>query len=164
MTYKTSLDNLAKLVTMVVSIIFAIIIVVQFSLINDEVQFVPIFTTTLFLFIYFGTFFFRPVSYILTPDQLIIHRPLSNIKILRTDIKTVEHIDKNDLKWSIRIFGVGGLFGYWGKFRNKKMGSMTWYATRRNNVVLVTTIHQKKIILTPNEPEKFVTAFNLQAL
>jgi hypothetical protein len=89
---------------------------------------------------------------------------LSNIKILRTDIKTVEHIDKNDLKWSIRIFGVGGLFGYWGKFRNKKMGSMTWYATRRNNVVLVTTIHQKKIILTPNEPEKFVTAFNLQAL
>jgi hypothetical protein len=41
---------------------------------------------------------------------------------------------------------------------------MTWYATRRNNVVLVTTIHQKKIILTPNEPEKFVTAFNLQSL
>jgi hypothetical protein len=164
MTYKTSLDNLAKLVTIVVSIVFAVIIVIQFSLINDEVQFVPIFTTILFLIIYFGTFFFRPVSYILTPDQLIIHRPLSNIKILRTDIKTVEHIDKNDLKWSIRIFGVGGLFGYWGKFRNKKMGTMTWYATRRNNVVLVRTIHQKKIILTPNEPEKFVTAFNLQAL
>ena len=164
MTYKTSLDNLAKLVTIVVSIVFAVIIVIQFSLINDEVQFVPIFTTILFLIIYFGTFFFRPVSYILTPDQLIIHRPLSNIKILQTDIKTVEHIDKNDLKWSIRIFGVGGLFGYWGKFRNKKMGTMTWYATRRNNVVLVTTIHQKKIILTPNEPEKFLTAFNLQAL
>jgi len=164
MTYKTSLDNLAKMVTIVVTIIFAVIIVVQFSLINDEAQSVPIFTTTLFLLIYFGIFSFRPVSYILTPDQLIIHRPLSNIKILRTDIKTVEHIDKNDLKWSIRIFGVGGLFGYWGKFRNKKMGTMTWYATRRNNVVLVTTIHQKKIILTPNEPEKFVTAFNLQAL
>ena len=164
MTYKTSLDNLAKLVTVVVTIIFAVIIVIQFSLINDEVQFVPIFTTTLFLLIYFGTFSFRPVSYILTPDQLIIHRPLSNIKILRTDIKTVEHIDKNDLKWSIRIFGVGGLFGYWGKFRNKKIGTMTWYATRRNNVVLVTTIHQKKIILTPNDPEKFLTAFNLQSL
>lgn len=164
MTYKTYLDNLAKLVTMVVTIVFAVIIVVQISLINDEVQSVPIFTTTLFLFIYFGTFFFRPVSYILIPDQLIIHRPLSNIKILRTDIKTVEHIDKYDLKWSLRIFGVGGLFGYWGKFRNKKLGSMTWYATRRNNVVLVTTIHQKKIILTPNEPEKFVSDFNLQPL
>ena len=41
---------------------------------------------------------------------------------------------------------------------------MTWYATRRNNAVLVTTIYNKKIILTPNEPEKFVIEFNGQTI
>ena len=37
---------------------------------------------------------------------------------------------------------------------------MTWYATRRNKAVLVTTISDKKIVLTPDEPEQFVGAFN----
>ena len=163
MTYKTSLDNLAKVVTIVTTILFAAIIVGQFSLIKDEGRSVPIFTTIILLLIYFGTFSFRPISYKLTDDKLIIHRPLSDIKIIRAEIQNVEQLDKGKLSWAFRVFGVGGLFGYWGKFSNTKLGSMTWYATRRNNAVLVTTIYNKKIILTPNEPEKFVIEFNEQA-
>ena len=164
MTYKTSLDNLAKVVTIVTTILFAAIIVGQFSLIKDEGRSVPIFTTIILLLIYFGTFSFRPISYKLTDDKLIIHRPLSDIKIIRAEIQNVEQLDKGKLSWAFRVFGVGGLFGYWGKFSNTKLGSMTWYATRRNNAVLVTTIYNKKIILTPNEPEKFVIEFNGQTI
>ena len=164
MTYKTSLDNLAKVVTIVTTILFAAIIVGQFSLIKDEGKSVPIFTTIILLLIYFGTFSFRPISYKLTDDKLIIHRPLSDIKIIRAEIQNVEQLDKEKLSWAFRVFGVGGLFGYWGKFSNTKLGSMTWYATRRNNAVLVTTIYNKKIILTPNEPEKFVIEFNGQTI
>ena len=164
MTYKTSLDNLAKVVTIVTTILFAAIIVGQFSLIKDEGRSVPIFTTIILLLIYFGTFSFRPISYKLTDDKLIIHRPLSDIKIIRAEIQNVEQLDKEKLSWAFRVFGVGGLFGYWGKFSNTKLGSMTWYATRRNNAVLVTTIYNKKIILTPNEPEKFIIEFNGQTI
>ena len=153
MTYKTSLDNLAKVITIIITILFAVIIVGQFSLIKDEGKSVPTFTTILLSLIYFGTFSFKPISYKLTDDKLIIHRPLF-------DIKNVEQLDKEKLSWALRIFGVGGLFGYWGKFINTKLGSMTWYATRRNNAVLVTTIYNKKIVLTPNEPEKFIIEFN----
>ena len=131
-----------------------------FLLIKDEGKSVPTFTTILLSLIYFGTFSFRPISYKLTDDKLIIDRPLFDIKIKRTEIKNVEQLDKGKLSWAMRIFGVGGLFGYSGKFINTKLGSMTWYATRRNNAVLVTTIYNKKIVLTPNEPEKFVTEFN----
>ena len=46
-----------------------------------------------------------------------------------------------------------------GKFANTKVGNMTWYATRRNKTVLLKTIDNKKIILTPDEPEKFVANF-----
>ena len=160
MTYKTSLDNLAKVITIIITILFAVIIIGQFSLIKDEGKSVPTFTTILLSLIYFGTFSFRPISYKLTDDKLIIHRPLFDIKINRTEIKNVEQLDKEKLSWALRIFDVGGLFGYWRKFSNTKLGRMTWYATRRNNAVLVTTIYNKKIVLTPNVPEKFVTEFN----
>lgn len=33
---------------------------------------------------------------------------------------------------------------------------MTWYGTRMDRIVLVTTVFKKKIILSPNEAERFV--------
>ena len=50
-----------------------------------------------------------------------------------------------------------GLFGYYGNFSNFSIGRRTWYATRRDKPVLVKTINNKKIIVTPNEPERFVS-------
>ena len=164
MTYKTSLDNLAKIVTVLTTIIFATIIIAQFSLLKSEENSVPISTIVLLSLLYFGIFSFRPVSYKLTEENLIIHRPLSDIKIFRDEIRSVEQLDKSKLSWAMRIFGVGGLFGYWGKFSNTKLGSMTWYATRKTNIVLITTIYNKKIILTPNEPAKFVNEFHSTAI
>ena len=160
MIYKTSLDNIAKGVTIGVTILFAAIIGRQMFLIKDTGLSIPIITSVLLLVIYFGTFLFRPINYNLTNEKLIIHRPLTDVKIDRKEIKSVEQLDKGKLAWTIRTFGVGGLFGYWGRFSNRKIGSMTWYATRRNKAVLVTTISDKKIVLTPDEPEQFVGAFN----
>lgn len=160
MIYKTSLDSIAKGVTIGVTILFAAIIGGQMFLIKDTGLSIPIITSILLLVIYFGTFLFRPINYNLTNEKLIIHRPLTDVKIDLKEIKSVEQLDKGKLAWTIRTFGVGGLFGYWGRFSNRKIGSMTWYATRRNKAVLVTTISDKKIVLTPDEPEQFVGAFN----
>ena len=161
MTYKTSLDNLSKVTTIAITILFAAIIIGQIFLIKNEGKAVPLITTFTLLVIYFGTFSFRPINYRLTDDELIIHRPLSDIKINRKEIKSVEQLDKAKLAWAWRIFGVGGLFGYWGKFTNSKMGSMTWYSTRQNKAVLINTIYDKKIVITPDEPERFIAEFNL---
>lgn len=160
MVYKTSLDNLAKGVTIAVTILFAFIIIGQFTIIKDSGKAVPSFITILVVLVYFIAFAFRPVSYKVTAENLIIHRPFSNVIINKNQIKSVELLDKEKLSWSIRTFGVGGLFGYYGKFANKQLGSMTWYATRRDRTVLVKTFNDKKIILTPDEPEKFVASFS----
>ena len=69
-------------------------------------------------------------------------------------------VDKETMKWTVRTFGVGGLFGYFGKFANRALGSMTLYATRRNNYVLIITTDERKIIITPDEPISFVAQFN----
>ncbi len=128
MTYKTSLDNLAKGITIGVTILFAIIIIGQYSIIKDAGRAIPIYTTVALLLIYFIAFVFRPINYNLTADKLIIHRLFADVKINRNQIKSVELLDKEKIGWSIRTFGVGGLFGYYGKFANTKLGSMIWYA------------------------------------
>ena len=161
MIYKASLDNLAKGITIGISILFLLIIIGNFSIIEEVSPAIPYFTATLLISVYIIAFALRPVNYELASEQLIIHRPIMDVKIDRKQIKTVELLANGSLGWSLRIFGVGGLFGYYGKFANSKIGSMTWYATRRDKTVLVTTTNNKKIIVTPDEPEKFVAEFNV---
>lgn len=161
MTYKTSLDNFAKAITIGVAILFSIIIIGQYSIITDAGRAVPIYTAVALLLIYFSAFAFKPINYNLTNDELIIHRLFIDVKIDRTHIKSVELIDKEIIRWSFRTFASGGLFGYFGKFVNSKLGKMTWYATRKDRIVLVQTINDRKIILTPNDPLKFIADFKL---
>ena len=156
MTYKTSLDNLAKGITIGVTILFVAILIGQFSIIKDTGWAVPIITTVTLFLIYFISFAFSPINYEVSAQDLTIHRLFIDVNIDRSQIKSVELLDKEKLGWVFRTFGVGGLFGYYGKFANTKFGSMTWYATRRDKTVLVETMNNKKIILTPDEPEKFV--------
>ncbi len=63
-----------------------------------------------------------------------------------------------NLNASVRLFGVGGLFGYYGKYANHVLGRTTWYATRRDTPVLLETMDDKKYILTPNDPNGFARA------
>ena len=161
MTYKTSLDNLAKGITIGVTLLFVGILIGQFSIIKDTGWAVPIITTVTLFLIYFISFAFSPINYEISAENLIIHRLLIDVQIDRHQIKNVELLDKEQLEWVFRTFGVGGLFGYYGKFANTKLGCMTWYATRRNKTVLIETIENKKIILTPDEPEKFVAHLNV---
>jgi Bacterial PH domain len=100
------------------------------------------------------------MRYSLTTENLIVHRLFSNVKIERGNIKSVELIDKEKLSWSFRVFGVGGFYGYYGKFTNTKLGTMTWYATRKDMIVLVEMLNNKKIILTPDDAERFVADCN----
>lgn len=160
MIYKTSLDKVAKGITIGVTILFAAVIIGEFSIIKDEGKALPIYTTAALLLIYFIVFAFRPLNYTLTSDQLIISRLFPNVSIDRNDIKSLELLNEQDIRSSVRTLGVGGLFGYFGKFANLKLGSMTWYATRTDRTVLVRTVDERKIILTPDEPEKFVADFN----
>lgn len=161
MIYKTSLDNVTKVITLGITILFAAIIIGQYSIIKDATaSATPIYTTVALLIIYFIVFAFRPVKYSLTAGNLIVHRLFSNVKIERSKIKSVELVDKEKLSWSVRVFGVGGFYGYFGKFANAKLGTMTWYATRKDRIVLVKMLNNKKIILTPDEPEKFVADCN----
>lgn len=163
MIYKTSMDNVTKGITIGLTILFAIIIIAQYDIIKDTSHTIPNYTTIALLIFYFIAFAFRPISYEITGELLVVHRIFMAVKISKDSIKSVELIDKDKIRPALRTFGVGGLFGYYGKFANFKMGAMTWYATRKSNTVLLITKDNKKIILTPNDPVNFVNEFELHS-
>ena len=156
MVYKTSLDKTAMIMTAGVTILFAVIIAKQYPLIRDEGRAVPLFTTVACLLIYGLSYAFRPAGYSVTAEELVIHRPLRDVRIKRSNIRSAEAVDPAEVSGAIRTFGVGGLFGYYGRFANFNLGRMTWYATRRDRTVLIRTADGRKIVVTPDDREGFV--------
>lgn len=153
-TYSTSLDKLAKIITLFVTVLFLAIIIGQFFMSGTapEDKIILVFVSFSLVLTYALCYLFRPIEYQLTDSQLIIHRLLKDVVIERSDIADLRQLAPEQLSGSIRTFGVGGLFGYFGEFSNPKLGSMTWYATRRDNAILVTTNDNKRLLLTPDEP------------
>ena len=158
MVYKASWDKSVKIITIGVSVLFLAILSMPLFKKDDNVigQF---FLGSMIVLIYVGVYLFRPVNYKLTSDNLTVHRPLSDVNIDRRLIESVLLLEKGALKFTIRTFGVGGLFGNYGRFYNTHFGKMTWYATRMDKAVLVKTIDGKKIIVTPDDANGFVSQF-----
>lgn len=161
MTFQASLDKLAKGISVAITVLFAIIICLPFFLPNNNEEgiAVAVYTSVILVVIYLVTLGYRPIHYAVTTDELIVHRWFKDVIIEKANIQSIEAIDRKKIKGSLRVFGVGGLFGYFGKFTNDTIGSMTWYATRRDNIILVITTDNEKTILTPDEPDLFLAEF-----
>ncbi len=159
MRFKASLDSLAKGITIGTSILFIVIIILQVVIFISNKSFPLLVIPILLIVIYLITYFYRPVNYNITDTDLVIHRPLTDVIIPKKDIRNVIRLTKDQLKRTIRTFGNGGLFGYYGKFANSKLGSMTWYATRKDTTILIETFDNKKLVVTPDEPEEFIKQF-----
>lgn len=156
MVYKASLDRTAIAITAGVTILFAVLITGQYSVIKDQGRAAPIFTTVACVLVYGLSYAFRPAGYIVSGEELIIRRPIGSVHVKRSEIQSVEVVERGRIGGSIRTFGVGGLFGYYGSFANFDLGRMTWYATRRDRPVLIRTVYGKKIVVTPDEREQLV--------
>lgn len=154
MQSKASLDKAARIISAAVAGLFALIIVLQVFLFSPtDPKIIAVMVSSLLVIVYAGAFLYRPLSYVVNDQELVVNRPINNIRIPLHDITSVEVVNRQQLHQSIRTFGVGGLFGYYGKFYHRAFGPMTWYATRRDTGVMITTRDNRKILLTPDEPE-----------
>ncbi len=153
MVYKASLDTVAKVITAGVTILFACLILS--STIDDSRSDASIYIPAILLIAYIGAWFYSPLKYAITGNSIVIYRPIGSITLPRTSILKAE-IQPKGFPFAIRTFGVGGLFGYFGSFYNFDSGNMKWYVTNRNNTIVITTKHGKKIVISPDEKEAFV--------
>src|SRR6218665_357779 len=111
MFYKASLDNTAKGLTIGIAVLFIVIcITLPASLASQSkgIFFTPVFFVLIFLFVWL----YHPIGYLVTGDYLQIKRVVNSLNIAKQDIQSIRILEKEEMRGTIRTFGVGGLFGY----------------------------------------------------
>ena len=96
---------------------------------------------------------YSPQRLEVSESQITILRRYSSVTILRSTIIAIEPLSGKDMRWITNLGGCGGLFGYFGRFSNRRLGEFTMYATAMNNLYLITTADGKKWVINCSEPD-----------
>jgi hypothetical protein len=99
---------------------------------------------------------FSPRSYAIFGGSVLIKRLIGDIRIPLSEIREVRAADAEDLRGCIRVFGNGGLFGYYGKFRTSKLGICDWYVTQRSKSVIIAA-GTKVFVISPDDVNGFIS-------
>lgn len=162
--FKASLGKSVKIITFIFVGLFLLIGIVLMGLFivslfeepfNRKSIMLPIVTfgiLGLLYWIYAG----RTIGYEISNEGVKIVKGNDFEFIKKDTILEVKNIEYSDLRFSIRTFGNGGLFGYSGSFRNKKFDDMTWFLTRKDTLVMIVT-EKQKFVLSPDDRELFIT-------
>jgi|GEM_PF-983517 hypothetical protein len=158
--FACSRDRFTNIITIsILIIIFAVNVSVYVAIsrnISSLVAYLIIFATTLPIL---GVLFYVPLKYTLTTETLIINRLGPDKIVALNEIINVSSLDNDMIRGSLKLFANGGLGGYVGLYSNKKLGKYKAHLTRRNNLVLI-ELENEKYVISPDEPERFVDAFN----
>jgi hypothetical protein len=94
-------------------------------------------------------------GFVLAPGELRVKRFGWQNRFALVDVTSIE-VNPEALRGSIRLWGSGGLFGFFGWFRNQKLGMYRAYGTDPKLAVII-RLGRRTIVVTPENPEKFVT-------
>lgn len=158
MVFKASMDIVTKVLTIALTILFAVIIYSQLPWPDFDSG--PVYITAILVLGYGGAYLYRPLGYTVTDKELLIHRPIGSIRIPRVSITEIIPIGSGKIFGAIRLFGVGGLFGYYGTFYTFSMGRMSYYVTNKNKALLLKTSAKRKIVISPDDTAGFLAEFN----
>ena len=101
-----------------------------------------------------GSYLYAPKSFSVSRSGVVVNRLVLPVLIPMAGIREVRRATAADLSGSIRTFGVGGLFGSYGSYYSKTLGSYKLYATNSDHAVIV--IADKTYVLTPDQPLEFI--------
>ncbi len=158
--FSATLDKTAKVVS-ICTCLLIVGIIVYLLLSLDEIPIYILLLNIGLVLLPFICYGLKPSRYEITENTIVIHRLFKNIIIEKSTITNMEQLSKSELKNVWRMMGIGGVFGYIGKFSATKLGQMTWYATNLNNAVLIHISDKQKILITPQNPEAFIEAIPL---
>lgn len=95
-------------------------------------------------------------GYSVMDGKLLIHRLGWATKFDLADLARVEATPRATMG-SVRVMGIGGLFGFVGHFYNQILGSYKAYATDDLNTVAM-VFDGETIVVTPDDAQAFVEA------
>jgi hypothetical protein len=109
------------------------------------------------VFIVLGGYAYSPRRYSLDGRSIVIHRLAGNVSLPLEGLRRASPAAAEDLRGCIRLWGSGGLFGYYGLFRTSSLGRCTWYVTNRAKMVVVET-SGKTVLVSPDDVDGFLAA------
>jgi hypothetical protein len=101
-----------------------------------------------------GTLPFLIGGYVLHERTLLIERLAWKTRIDLTALRSAV-ADPNAMRGSLRLFASGGLFGFFGWFRNHSLGLYRAYATDPRRAVVL-KLSGRTVVVTPDDPDTFV--------
>ena len=90
---------------------------------------------------------YSPQRLEVSESRLTILRRYDSVTILRSTVLEITPLEAKELSGTISVGGCGGLFGYFGTFRNRRLGSFTIYATSKEGLYLIRTSDRKQIVV-----------------
>ena len=94
-------------------------------------------------------------GYVCEGPRLVIKRLVGDVTIPLDGLREARLATGDDFRGCRRLWGNGGLFGYYGLFRTTKLGKCTWYVTNRKNAVVLVTA-AKTVVLSPDDVTGFL--------
>jgi hypothetical protein len=94
---------------------------------------------------------------VVSGPSILIRRLIGTVRVPLGGIRELRTATAADFRRSIRLWGSGGFFGYYGWFRTAKLGKCRWYVTNRRDSVIVVT-DEGTIILSPSDVGGFLAS------
>ena len=101
-----------------------------------------------------GTALFLIREYTIDPRELLIQRLLWATRLPLAGLKSVT-FQPGAMRGSFRLFGNGGMFSFTGWYRNRALGIYRAFVTDLNKTVVL-RFEKKTIVVSPENPERFV--------
>ena len=111
----------------------------------------------LFALILVGAYAWSPRGYAVSDGSIEVNRLIGTARVPLDGVREVRAATADDFRGCLRLFGNGGLFGYYGRFRTSRLGRSTWYVTNRSKAVVVVT-GEKTALFSPDDVERFIAA------
>lgn len=179
--YECSQSKMVKWITAIFILVMILGVLTEIYYVSKGMDVtVAIIVSAVLLAVAFSCFFVFPL-YIISDDEGIGVRTLA--RTIRIPFENIDHIERMDDKhplfinngkigkatlgfsyqWgmfsagnTIRLFGIGGVFGYIGWFRTKGIGTFLSYVTDEKNAFLIYRIKGKPVAISVTEPDEFM--------
>jgi len=98
---------------------------------------------------------YSPRGYVLSGQAIVVKRLIGDIRVPQAKIREIRAGTPDDFTGCLRLWGNGGLFGYYGIYQTAKLGTCRWYVTNRSRTVIVTT-QTEVLVLSPDDVTGFI--------
>lgn len=159
--YECSQSKMVKWITaiFIMAMIFGVLTEIYYVSKGMDVT-GAIIVSAILLAVAFSCFFIFPL-YIISDDEGIGIRTL--LRTIRVPYKNIDHIERIDeqtplfgVTKTIRLCGIGGVFGFIGWFRTKGIGTFLSYVTDSKKVFLIYRTKGLPIAISVNDPDEFM--------